>query len=109
MSYDSRIENFNKLIILLASVPMYMPNEEELKITALTDTYNDLKSKNMAVVSAEITLNNARIARNTVMYQDNIGLVDIATDIKTYIKSLFGTQSPQYKLVSGIRFTKYNI
>ena len=109
MSYDSRIENFNTLIILLASVPMYMPNEEELKITALTDTYNDLKSKNMAVVSAEITLNNARIARNTVMYQDNIGLVDIATDIKTYIKSLFGTQSPQYKLVSGIRFTKYNI
>lgn len=30
MSYDSRLENFDKLIMLLTSVPLYNPNEEDL-------------------------------------------------------------------------------
>ena len=32
MSYDSRLENFDKLIALLVSVPLYNPNEEDLKV-----------------------------------------------------------------------------
>ena len=108
MSYDSRLDNFDKLIKLLSSVSQYAPNEADLKITALTALYTDLKAKNLAVINAEIPLNNARIARNDVMYKDNVGLVDVATDVKTYIKSVYGATSPQYKTVSSLKFTKYN-
>lgn len=104
MSYDSRLDNFDKLIKLLASVPLYAPNEADLKVAALTTLYNDLKAKNAAVVSATIPLSNARIARNDVMYKPNTGLVDIALDTKTYIKSVFGASSPQYKQVSKLAF-----
>jgi DNA repair exonuclease SbcCD ATPase subunit len=109
MSYDSRLDNLDKLIKLLASVPQYAPNEADLKITALTTLYNDIKAKNLAVISAEIPLNNARIARNDIMYKENVGLFDIALDIKTYIKSVYGATSPQFKQISGLRFSKTEI
>ena len=106
MSYDSRLDNFDKLIKLLTSVALYAPNEADLKATALTTLYTDLKAKNTAVVTATTPLSNARIARNDVLYKDVTGLYDIAIDVKTYVKSVFGATSPQYKQVSGLKFTK---
>lgn len=106
MSYDSRIENFDKLIKLLTSVPQYTPNEKELKIETLIGVLNDLKAKNLAVTTAEVPLNNARIARNDILYKPNTGMVDVALDVKIYIKSVFGASSPQYKKISGIKFSK---
>jgi hypothetical protein len=104
MSYDSRLDNFDKLIKLLTSVTLYVPNEADLKVAALTTLYNDLKAKNAAVVAATTPLSNARISRNTILYKANTGLVDIALDTKTYIKSLYGATSPQYKQVSKLEF-----
>ena len=104
LSYDNRLDNFDKLIKLLSSITLYVPNEAELKVTALTTLYNDLKAKNAAVLAATTQLSIARISRNDVLYKANTGLVDIALDVKTYIKSLYGATSPQYKQISGISF-----
>jgi hypothetical protein len=104
MSYDSRLDNLDKFIKLLASVSLYAPNEEDLKVTSLTALYNDLKTKNIAVVNSAVPLNNARISRNEILYKENTGLVDIASDTKTYIKSVFGATSPQFKQVSKLQF-----
>lgn len=71
MGIDNRIENFSTFIKLLSSVPLYAPNEADLKITALTAVLNDLKAKNTAVVNAVVADENARIARHVVMYKDN--------------------------------------
>lgn len=106
MSYDNRLDSFDKLIKLLASIPLYAPNEADLKVTALTTYYNDLKAKNAAVVSATVPLSNARISRNEILYKTNTGLVDIAFDVKVYVKSVFGATSPQYKQISKLKFTK---
>ena len=106
MSYDSRLDNFDKLVKLLASVPEYAPNETELTTESLTTLYNDLSAKNSAVINSTIPLNNARIARDEVLYTPLTGLVDISVDVKTYVKSVFGTTSPQYKAISGLKFTK---
>ena len=104
LSYDSRIENLDKLIKLLSSIPQYAPNEADLKVAALTTLLNDLKAKNAAVIAATTPLSNARIARNDILYKENTGLIDIALDSKTYIKSLYGASSPQYKQVSKLEF-----
>jgi hypothetical protein len=108
MSYDSRLDNYDKFLKILSSVPQYAPNEEDLKVTTLNTLYNDLKAKNNAVVNAATSLNNARILRNEVLYKANTGLVDIAIDTKTYIKSVFGATSPQFKLVSKLEFIALN-
>jgi hypothetical protein len=104
MGYDNRLENLYKLIMLLNSIPQYNPNEEELKISTLTALYEDLKAKNMAVINTTTPLSNARIARNEIMYEPLSGLVDISFDSKVYIKSVFGSSSPQYKQVSKLEF-----
>jgi len=108
MSYDSRLDNFDRLIKLLTSIPAYAPNEPDLKVDALTALFNDLKAKNTAVINAETPLSNARIARNEILYKQNTGIVDITVDVKNYVKSVFGATSPQYKLISNIKFTSYN-
>lgn len=104
MGYDNRVENLYKLLMLLNSIPQYNPNEEELKISTLTALYEDLKTRNAAVVETTTPLSNSRIARNEVMYKPLSGLVDIAFDSKVYIKSVFGASSPQYKQVSKLEF-----
>lgn len=106
MSFDNRLDNFGKLIEFVATVPEYNPNEKELQVAFLKTFYNELKQKNTAVITASAALNNARITRNVLMYRPKTGLVDVALGVKTYIKSVFGTGSPQYKQVASLDFQK---
>ena len=104
MSFDNRLDNFDKLIKLLTTVPEYAPNETELSVDGLTTLYNDLNSKNLEVVNASVPLSNARITRDQVLYTELTGLVDISLDVKTYVKSVFGASAPQYKVISKLEF-----
>ncbi|MFA4851503.1 MAG: hypothetical protein WC974_09245 [Thermoplasmata archaeon] len=105
-SYDSLVDNFTKLIQTISTEPLYTPNENELKVTTLNTQLTNLKAANTVVINAETAYSNALISRNTVLYQKSTGLVDIALEVKKYIKSLFGAESPQYKQVSKIKFTR---
>ena len=106
MSFDNRIENFDRLIMLLSSIPLYNPNEAELKVETLKALHNQLKEKNTEVILPIVQLSNSRIARNKILYSENTGLVDVALDSKTYIKSIFGATSPQYKQISKLKFIR---
>ena len=108
MGYDTRVSNFNKFISLLTTVPEYSPNEEELKIESLNTLYNKLNDLNIAVQTSYIQMDNARNNRNVIMYKPLTGLIDIASDTKTYIKSVFGSTSPQYKQISKLAFKSRN-
>ena len=104
MSFDMRLDNLDKLIKLLASIPAYAPNEVDLKVATLTALYADLKAKNQACVTAHTQLSSARIVRNDVLYKANTGVVDSALDVKTYVGSVYGTSAPQYKQISKLEF-----
>ena len=106
MSFDNRIENFDRLIMLLSSIPLYNPNEDELKVETLKALHNQLKEKNSEVILPIVQLSNSRMTRNKILYSENTGLVDVALDSKTYIKSIFGATSPQYKQISKLRFIR---
>lgn len=104
VSYDALIEHFGMLIQLISTEPTYTPNETDLQIPALQATLTNLKAANTAVINAYTGFSNAIIARNSILYAPQTGLVNIATDVKKYIKSVFGAQSPQYKQVSKLLF-----
>lgn len=107
LSFDNRLENFDKFIDFLSTIPAYNPNEEELKVSTLSALLEDLRAKNKAVIDATAPLSNARIARNNTLYKESSGLVDAALNVKSYVKSVFGAKSPQYRQISGIVFKKY--
>lgn len=105
-SYDSLIENFSKLIELVGSETTYTPNETDLQVSTLTTALGNLKTTNTAVINGYTNYSNARITRNSILYGTTNGLVDIAGDVKKYVKSVFGATSPQFKQVSKLEFKK---
>lgn len=106
MSYDQRVENLDKLIQLLATQPGYAPNEVPLQVVSLQAVLTQLRGDNIALATAVTALSNSRIARDEVLYHETTGLVSLALNVKTYIKSLFGATSPQYAQVSGLKFVR---
>jgi hypothetical protein len=105
-SYDSLLENFNKLILLVASEPSYTPNEPDLQVASLNALALSLAAQNTNVINATTALSNARIARNHTLYDPKTGLYDIQNEVKKYVKSVFGASSDEYKQISKIKFTK---
>ncbi len=105
-SYDQQIQHLAGIISVLQTEPSYAPNENDLKIVTLTAKQTDLTAKNIAVATAYTNVSNSRIARDTNLYATTTGLFDIATEVKKYIKSVYGATSPQFAQVKGIEFTK---
>ena len=105
-SFDQQIDHFGQLITTLAAEPLYIPNEANLKVAALNTMLTDMKTKNSGVINADTAVSNARIARDKVLYADVTGMVDVAQATKKYVKSVFGTSSPQFKQVSGLEFSR---
>lgn len=108
-SYDSLIDHFAKLIETLSAEPLYVPNETDLSVTGLTTLLTNMKNANTGVINATTAYSNARIARDKTLYDASTGLVNTALDLKKYIKSIFGSASPEYKQVSKIKFRPYII
>ncbi|WP_316807310.1 hypothetical protein [Pedobacter agri] len=104
LSFDSRLDTFDKLIKLLGTIPQYTPNEVELQLASLTTLYQDLLQQNREVISKNTDLSIARINRNTVCYDEETGMIALALNAKNYAKSVFGTTTPQYKQIAGITF-----
>ena len=104
-SYDSLIDHFAKLIEAVSQDANYKPNEKELQTATLQTKLDSLKTSNTDLVNAYTNWSNARINRNTVLYNPLTGLVQTALDTKKYVKSVFGASSPQFKQVSGLEFT----
>jgi hypothetical protein len=103
-SYDMKLDHFKKLVHLLSAEPLYAPNELELKIPTLLALITILELANQAVIIASVPYSNALIARNTALYDPQTGLVDLAKDVKNYIKSAFGFKSPQFLQIRGLQF-----
>ncbi len=105
-SYDQQIQHLAALLAILQTEPSYTPNETELTIASITAKQADLVTKNNAVATAYASISNARITRDNTLYQDNTGLINIAAEVKKYIKSIFGANSPEFAQVKGIEFKK---
>lgn len=103
-SYDLQVQHFRNLITVLESEASYNPNENELKIETLTAKQSELLERNNDVSIAHAVIRNARNARNKTLYEDNNGLVDIALEIKKYVKSAYGANSTEFKQVNAIKF-----
>lgn len=105
-SYTQLVQHFDALIKLADDGGNYNPNELDLAVTALNTRSTALKAANTAVINTYVPLSGARIARDSTMYDPTLGLVDLAGTVKTYVKSVFGAGSPEYKQISGIAFTR---
>lgn len=103
-SFSNQVEHFSKFIETLSAEPVYLPNEPDLQIATLNALLTNLKNTNTGVINAYTTLSNARISRDQSLYNLTNGLVQVAKEVKMYVKSIFGATSPQFQQVSAIGF-----
>ena len=106
-SYDNVVEHLSKIISILSNEPSYKPNETDLQVNSLTELLKTMQDSNKSINIAYAEVSNARIARNELFYDSNTSLYNTAMEVKKYIKSVFGAASPQFKQVSGIKFSNY--
>ena len=104
-SYTQQADNFGILLQLLATIPTYTPNEDDLKLPNLTTYQASLMSATQSVDQTDAQLNAKLIERDQILYADGTGLYSIAQNVKKYVKSLYGATSPEYANVSNIEFT----
>jgi chromosome segregation ATPase len=103
-SYDQLIQHFEGMISVLASEPSYTPNETELQIVTLQTKLQTFKDTNAEVSKAYAEVSNSRLERNKILYSDDKGLVDTAGEVKKYVKSVYGANSPEFGQIKGIAF-----
>lgn len=106
MSYDNRAANFAEYIDLLKSKAEYAPNETELKPATLSTMLAEMQTTNTNAVTAVAEARAARANRDEVLYNDTNGLQVLADLVKKYVKSVFGTDSPQYKQLQALKIKK---
>ena len=104
-SFDLKAEHFRKFRTLLASVPGYKPNEEDLTLEAVGKFESRLNQTNETAATINDQLVNAKNARNAEIYNDENGLVAVSKLVKTYLKGK-GTSHPEFLKVRSLSFRK---
>ena len=104
MSFDNRLENFDKFVQFLSLIPEFNPNENELKISELFIRRDQLRMLNDSVLELTSECDRLRMMRNVMLYKPVVGMLDISLDVKSYVRSVFGGSSEQVK-----RLAKYNL
>lgn len=105
-SYDNKLQHFEKMLLLLQGIPSYAPNETPFKIATLQAQQLRLHTLNDAANTSYSALRLARNERNALFYGSQTGLLDLVKNAKAYIKSIYGSASPQYRAASDIKFVK---
>lgn len=103
-SYDSRLDDFQRFVLILQSVQGYTPKEDAFKIDTLQKKLEAMKK---AITESDEYTTTRRMVmneRNTLLYTADTGLVDTAQRVRSYIKAAFGgTRSEAYKRVCKIK------
>ena len=107
-SYDKLIEHLSKLTDVLRMEPNYQINEPDLSIAGLDQTIATGTALNSAVINSKTEWNMKQLNRNKELYDKKTGLVTDGNDVKLYLKSIFGLNSPEYKIIRTFEFKYLN-
>jgi hypothetical protein len=105
-SFDQRIGHFSQFVEFLKADPAYQPAEADLNIAGLTARLDEMRASNNAVSQAGIPLANARNNRNAILYAPLTGLVDVALDVKKYVRAAMGATSGEYAEIKNLQFKR---
>src|SRR5690606_33210403 len=104
-SHTQQGEHVEAFIQLFDTYPQYTP-PAELTAAAWTTKRDAMKSAMQAVTVSSVDLKMARMNRNFTLYKPGTGMIDVAYGVKKVVLGIFGAQSPQYRMVSGIEFRR---
>lgn len=102
LSYVSRADNVGKMAALLATIPSYASNEDDLKLAAIQQFAAQLKILNDEVNALTAEFHASKATRDEIMYHPEKGMHIIMREVREYVKSVFGHKSPQYNIIKNL-------
>jgi CRISPR/Cas system type I-B associated protein Csh2 (Cas7 group RAMP superfamily) len=102
LDYESKADTLAQLILIVENIPVYNPNETDLKVNTLKGTLADLRAKSHGLMQAANALAKARMERNEVLEGKN-GLYRTGIAVKEYVRSVFGMNSDASHELAKIR------
>lgn len=104
-SFDQKLEHFEKMVLILAGVATYTPNEPQTQVATLQTQLTTLSTLNTTANDTHSIFRAARISRNTLFYSEN-GMLDLVRKSKNYILGVFKKSSQQYKTAITYKFVR---
>ncbi len=102
LSYENIVGNIDDYIAILSTETAYAPNETDLTIAGLTALSNNLKARNNAVNNTFAPVSAARGQRDQLLYTNEDSVVNIALQVKAYVRAAFGPKSQLFKSIAGL-------
>lgn len=108
LSFVMRVDNFEKLVVMLESTPEYSPVEDDLKVTSLRELITKLLEHKDSITKLEKGVKDARTVRDTLLYSEETGAATLLKKVKAHVKSWKeGTDGADYKRINSISMKKY--
>lgn len=103
-SYAGILENLDRFFEQLRSNPGYAPNESEHRVVTLDAWLAELNALNQAAIDAKAPVRAARVARDNLMYNPEIGLLRRMELLKAYARSILPASDLRRKNLLKLRF-----
>lgn len=108
-SYVSLADHFSRLVQAATVDPNYMANEPHLSKEGLKSILEKMNGLNSEVAQVKVTLSNARIARNEILYTSPSSVYEVFRLGKKYVRAIFGLNSEQYRQMKSNSISKPQI
>lgn len=108
LGFEDKSSNFAQIASFVESSTTYVANEADLSKEAIRKYSDDLKLANNNLQVAEAALETARIDRDRILYTNEDSLYNVFREVKTYVKSAYGSSSAEFKRISGLEFRNYS-
>jgi hypothetical protein len=105
-SRENLLGHASAFLAIIRNVASYNPNEPDLKVPALEAFIAGLEAKSNTVNTAFVAVAQSRSLRDGLLYTNEDSVVNIALLVKAYVKAAFGTQSPLFKQIKGLKFVR---
>ena len=103
-SFEKRLESFDQLVNLISRSKASTVDNGKLLIASMEALQSNFRSKNMSVKLAEAALSTARYNRDMLLYKQENNLVELAKEVKEYVKDALGPSYTQYLQIMGTNF-----
>ncbi len=103
---SQKVQYMKAIIEILKTEPLYTPVKADLTIVALENTVDAMKTTSTDTYGSTAGYHTSLVHRNEFFNAEYTGYVDTYVAVKNAVKAIYGGRSPQYKQISGFKFTR---
>ena len=105
LDWDSKVGNFQRLVIKVTAEPAYQTYEADLQVPALNVCITTLRDKNKAVINAFRAMKEANQAADKLLFEAS-GIYGQSVAVKAYIQAVYGFGTVKHREVTSLKFIK---